>query len=97
MTYSRDSASQGHTKFEGNLHVHGTVKMMRQIWADFLTSVKPEFLQPQCAEDIPYWLVRHTEEWRVKFGDLESEFEKTAKQREHDSKWILNQTPDGPV
>ncbi len=53
MTHSRDRASKDHEHFEGHLHLHGTVKLMRQTWGDFLKSVKPQFLQPQCVEDIP--------------------------------------------
>jgi hypothetical protein len=97
MTYSRDPASKNHARFEGYLHLHGTVKLMRQTWGDFLQSVKLQFLQPQCPEDIHYWLVEHTKEWPVKFSDLESGFEARAQQRVHDCKWKLNQTPDGPV
>ena|SRR2546422_10931924 len=97
MTYSRDPASKSHAHFEGYLHLHGTVKLMRQTWGDFLKSVKPQFLQPQCPEDIHYWLVEHTKKWPVKFSGLESEFEARAQQRAHDCSWILNQTPDGPV
>jgi hypothetical protein len=94
MTYSRDPASTSHALFEGCLHLHGTVKLMRQTWGDFLKSVKPEFLQPQHPRDIHFWLVEHTKEWPVSFNDLESNFEGEAKQWKH---WTLNQTPDGPV
>jgi hypothetical protein len=96
-TYSRDHASQGHVHFEGYEHVHGTVKLMRQTWADFMKSVNHEFLQPQCPEDIPYWLAKHTVKWRVEFKDLENEFEKLAHQLVRDRNWKLNQTPDGLV
>ena len=98
-TYSRDPVSQGYVRFEGYEHVHGTVKLMRQTWADFMKSVRPEFVQPQCHEDIHYWLIEHTKEWRVKFMDLENNFEALATQHANakDSKWKLNQTPDGLV
>ena len=36
MTYSRDRATPGHVHFEGYEHVHGTVKLMRRTWGDFL-------------------------------------------------------------
>lgn len=97
MTYSRDRGSKSHAHFEGFLHVHGTVKLMRQTWKDFLKCVKPQFLQPQCPEDIPYWLVEHTKQWPVTFSEFESTFEKAAKQRMIDCGWTLDQTPDGPV
>lgn len=97
MTYSRDRAAKGHAHFEGREHVHGTVKLMRRTWADFVNSMRPEFLQPQCPQDIHFWLADHTKDWRVRFGDLESEFEIRAQRRAQDCKWTLNQTPDGPV
>ena len=97
MTHSRDHAAKEHAHFEGYEHVHGTAKLMRQTWADSMNSVKPEFLRPLCPEDINYWLVKHTEAWRVQFQDLESGFEARAPQRVKDCKWKLNQTPDGPV
>ncbi len=97
MTYSRDRASKSHAHFEGYLHLHGTVKLMRRTWEDFLKCVKPQFLQPQHAEDIPYWLVEHTKKWPVKFSEYESAFEKAAKERERDCNWRLNQTPDKQV
>jgi hypothetical protein len=94
MTYSRDRASRGHVHFEGYEHVHGTVNLLRHTWADFMKSVMPEFLHPQCPEDINYWLVEHTKDWRVKFSDLQDEFERRARGWSH---WKLNETPDGPV
>jgi hypothetical protein len=98
MTYSRDRASKTHAHFEGHLHLHGTVTLMRQTWADFLKSVKPQFLQPQCPTDIHYWLVEHTKEWPVRFSDLGSEFETRVKELVRTSdRWTLNQTPDGQI
>lgn len=47
MTYSRDRGSKSHAHFDGCEHVHGTVKLMRQTWKEFLKSVRPQFLQPQ--------------------------------------------------
>jgi hypothetical protein len=99
-TYSRHRASQGHVHFEGYEHVHGTVKLMRQTWADFIKAVKPEFLQPQCPEDIDYWLGKHTENWRVKFSDFESVFETRVNElvcltaNNPQAKWVLDTTLD---
>ena len=71
---------------------------MRQTWADFMKCVRPEFLHPHCTEDIHFWLVKHTEEWEVKFGDLESRFEARANEQVlQEPAWRLHQTPDGPV
>ena len=67
---------------------------MRSTWRDFLKSMKTEFVQPQLSTDIRYWLVEHTNEWSVPFKDLETNFEKAARQNRG---WILNQTPDGPL
>ena len=97
MTYSRDRGSASHAHFEGSLHVHGTVKLLRQTWNEFLKSVKPQFLQPHCREDIPYWLAEHTKMWPVKFSEYEGAFENAVKHRAIDCRWKLNQTPDGPV
>jgi hypothetical protein len=97
MTYSRDSASKSHARFEGYLHLHGTVKLMRETWAEFLKSVKPEFLQPHYTNDIHYWLNEHTKEWPVRFSDIGSEFEGRAQHWVHNGNWMLSQTPDGPV
>ena len=106
MTYSRDRAAVGHVHFEGHEHVHGTVTLMRKTWADFMKSVKPEFLQPLCPKDIQYYLVDHTKEWRVNFSKLEIEFERRvnelvrlAEEQERRGipvayKWTLNRTPD---
>jgi hypothetical protein len=87
MTYGRDSNVAGHIHFEGREHVHGIVKLMRNTWGDFLKSVKPQFLQPQYREDIRYWLVEHTKEWSVTFGNLESNFEEAVKRQ---TGWTLN-------
>jgi len=97
LTYSRNAASPNHAVFEGYLHVHGTVRLMRQAWANFMSSVKPEFRQPLHAEDISYWLAEHTEKWPVQFRNLENEFERLANERKHDCGWKLDQTPDGQV
>jgi hypothetical protein len=55
-----------------------------------MKSVKPEFLHPLHAEDINFYLVEHTKDWPVKFSDLESEFERLAKERVRDCNWELN-------
>jgi hypothetical protein len=94
MTYSRDRASQGHAHFEGYEHVHGTVKLMRRTWGNFLKSANADFMRPCYPEDIEYWLDEHTKSWRVKFSDMENEFERRARTWPH---WKLNETPDGPV
>jgi hypothetical protein len=94
MTYGRDSAGRGHVHFEGFEHAHGIVKLMRKTFEDFLKSVKPEFLQPQLQEDIPYWLVEHTKEWSASFADFGSTFEREVRRRPG---WKLDLTPDGPV
>lgn len=98
MTYSRDLASQIDGAFDGYLHAHGTVRLMRRTWERFLASLRPEYLRPQCPEDIEYWLGEHTkaeDEYglRVQFSDFENQFETEVKKRQ----WKLNQTPDGPV
>jgi hypothetical protein len=109
MTYSRDRASQSHAHFEGRSHLHGTVKLMRQTWGDFMKSVRPQFLNPENPEDIHYWLSHHTRDWQVEFGVLEGQFERRVNElvRETEdwerrgvpvtNKWKLNHTPDGPV
>jgi len=109
MTYSRDRASKTHAHFEGHEHLHGTVKLMRRTWGDFLKSMNSDFLRPKHPQDIPYWLVYHTRNWSVRFSDLESQFEARVKElvrqteelarrgKPVDFKWMLNQTPDGPV
>lgn len=104
MTYSRDRTSKTHVHFEGYLHLHGTVSLMRQTMDDFLKSVKPEFLQPRHPTDIRYWLDEHTKGWPKinSFGVLLWEFEtrvnELVRQTEgRTRKWTLNQTPDGPV
>ena len=98
MTYSRDRASESHAHFEGYSHLHGTVKLMRQTWGDFLKSVNPQFLHPENPKDIRYWLNYHTRDWEVKFGVLEDQFETRVNELARQSPdWVLNQTPDGPV
>jgi len=91
MTYHRDRAAKGHAHFEGSLHVHGTVELMRRTWGEFMQCVKPEFLHPHYREDINYWLVEHTKEWRVPFNRLENRFEEAVKRWPH---WILNRTAE---
>jgi hypothetical protein len=97
MTYSRARTSKNRAFFEGAEHVHGTVQLISRTWGNFIISVRPELLQPQCAEDIHFWLAEHTKGWPVKFSDLEREFEAHAQQRVLDCKWELNRTPDGLV
>lgn len=80
MTYSRDRAAKTHAQVEGHSHLHGTVKLLRQTWGDFLKSIRPEFLQPQNPQDIHYYLNYHTRNWSTKFGELEAEFEARVKQ-----------------
>lgn len=97
MTYSRDltsGLSEIALPFDGYLHVHGTVKLMRRTWADFLRSMNPHYVRPRHPTDIEYWLGVHTEKWRVKFGDMEGEFERCARGW---SQWKFIETPDGPV
>jgi hypothetical protein len=97
MTYSRDLSlgfSEIDFPFEGYLHVHGTVRLMRRTWGDFLRSVSPDYVRPLHPTDIEYWLGIHTERWGVKFRDMEDEFERRARSWSH---WRLNQTPDGSV
>jgi hypothetical protein len=97
ITYSRDltsGLSEIDFPFDGRLHVHGTVKLMRRTWCGFVRSMNPDFVSPQHPTDIEHWLVEHTEKWRVKFSDIDDEFERRAKGWSH---WKLNETPDGPV
>ena len=97
MTYSRDltsGVSEIHLAFDGYLHVHGTVKLIRLTWEQFLQSMKPEYVRPRCPTDIEYWLGEHTRNWMTHFSDVENEFEIRAKGWPH---WKLNQTPDGPI
>jgi hypothetical protein len=109
MTYSRDQTSENHAHFEGYSHLHGTVKLMRRTWEEFLKSIKPEFLHPENPKDIHYWLNYHTRNWKVSipsrggerldFSALESQFETRVNElaRERPDYWVLNETPDGPV
>jgi hypothetical protein len=101
MSYSRDRAAMGHVHFEGGEHVHGTVKLMRQTWAGFTKSMKPEY-----AEDIHHWLDEQTKDWRVKFRALEGEFEARVNELVHRTKederlgkpvtvkWMFNKTAE---
>jgi len=97
MTYSRDltlGLSEIAFPFDGHLHVHGTVKLMRRTWADFLRSMNPDYVSPSHPTDIEYWLGVHTKKWRWRFCEMEDEFENRARGWSH---WKLNETPDGPV
>ena len=97
MTYSRDltsGLSEIAFPFDGCLHVHGTVKLLRRTWGNFLRSMNPEYVRPRHPTDIEYWLGAHTEKWSVKSRDMEDEFERRARRW---SDWKLNETPDGPV
>jgi hypothetical protein len=67
LTYSRYSASSTHVAFDACLHAHGTLRLIRETWADFLKGVKRDYLSPQHEEDIQYWLRKHTEA-DVKYG-----------------------------
>jgi hypothetical protein len=105
MTYSRDRASESHAHFEGHSHLHGTVKLMRQTWRDFLKCLRREFLHPENPKDIYYWLNYHTRNWevsipshsgeRLEFGALESQFETRVNELARTNPaWVLNKTPD---
>jgi hypothetical protein len=97
ITYSRDltsGVSEIDSVFDGYLHVHGTVNLIRRTWEKFLQSVRPEYVRPLCPMDIQYWLDEHTKKWSVQFSDLGNEFERRAKGWSH---WKLNETPDGTI
>lgn len=94
-SYSRHSSATGHLTFDGSLHVHGTVVLISRAWENFLKVVRPEFLSPTLSEDIPFWLVEHTKNWRVISYELLNinKFEEAARQWN----WKFNETPDGAV
>lgn len=91
MTYSRSPFPET-DRFEGCLHAHGTVTLMRRTWADFLKVLRPEFhaallqeLQKHTRVDDP-WGLRPLNDFGVKFDKLVT-----------DHGWRLDETPNGPI
>ncbi len=79
MSYARQRKPHGSDfPFEAHDHAHGTLKLIRNTWGDFMASVHPEFQRPAHQTDIEYWLREHTENWRIPFRDLWTAFERGA-------------------
>lgn len=95
MTYSRDlssGSSEIDVAFDGWLHVHGTVMLIRRTWDTFLKSVRPEY-----QADLASWVAKHAEGSNgmgVSIANFDDQFNRTAKRWRH---WRFNQTPDGTV
>ena len=100
MTYSRRLDSEIDVAFVGYRYLDGTVKLMRRTWEKFIESISPNYLRPQCSQDIQYWIDRHTKDWTLKLPEIESEFGRRSNelsQKGPPCEWTLNQTPDGPL
>lgn len=95
MTYSRDlslspgTSSEIDTPFDGQYHAHGTVKLKRRTWDEFMKSMRPQH-QPELKK----WLLKHAGGMCVHLDTFDSEFEALVKNW---PQWKLNQTPDSPV
>jgi len=95
MTYSRDLKSEIDVAFDASLHVHGTVRLMRNTWDKFLNSMRHEH-----KADLDRWLHQHTRAddaygLRVPLADFDRHFEGQVNRLL--PQWRLNQTPDGSV
>ena len=93
ITYSRDLSPGNSSKidlaFDGSLHAHGTVRLLRKTWIGFMESLRHEFRQ-----DLLGWLNQHADGMKVPLSDFDQEFDRLVRRWPH---WILNQTPDGPL
>ena len=77
--------------FDGCKHAHGTVVLVRRTWEKFLTSMHAQY-----KSDLDHWLRKHadlTHGMKVPLDTFDQEFSSLVK----NWKWILNETPDGPV
>lgn len=92
MTYSRDlrsGQSEIDVAFEGRLHAHGTVRLIRRtwilFWGDLRTDVRAR-LEP--------WIRKHAEGLALALDNFDVEFDERVKRCRT---WQLDTTPDGPV
>ena len=92
MTYSRDlksGSSEITVAFDGQLHLHGTVNLVRRTWEFFL-----EDLHPQYRDGLLQWLDMHAAGMGVSLNGFYAEFDERAKMWKH---WEFNRTPDGSI
>jgi hypothetical protein len=95
MTYSRDlnsGSSEIDVAFDGRHHAHGTVKLMRRTWDEFLRSLRPKYLP-----DLTFWLEKHAnlrDGMQVSLTGFEERFNLKVKQWKS---WEFNRTPDGAI
>jgi hypothetical protein len=93
LTYARDlQGPHLQVAFDGRLHGHGTVKLIRNAWSDFNRS-----LDEENRDRLEEWTRRYTSDFGLSFDDLTGEFEQDAKDRASREEWQLNTTPDGLV
>ena len=92
LTYARDMAGPDvQDRFEGYLHGHGTVTLLRRTWADFWKSV-PLPLQTRLTNELRNFAIG----LGLDPNDMAANFERCVHQRiAAGEKWELNMTPDG--
>jgi hypothetical protein len=91
LTYSRDlrsGSSEIDVAFDGPTHVHGTVRLMRRTWDEFMSSLRPEY-EPA----VRFWLQKQADGLRLSLSDFDQKFDNSARLWQ----WHLSETPDGRI
>jgi len=92
ITYSRNlrsGVSEIDIAFDGRLHLHGTIRMIRHAWDGFIDSLRPD-----CRAELDRWVGQHSRDMLPSLNTFDVDFERMARGWSH---WRFNETPDGLI